>query len=498
MKRSIWVVMVLFILSAGILCVTTVGVDMRKDDVTIEETTLHGDKAALEGLHLELNANAEDLLFWNIQYKPETGEIDTEFRFGPQYAKNASYRGIQHGIWFGLYPYTVTSMSSNVDNSSRITQFAQLYETEGFDDVVEQIVTGVAARTKNGETHAEYVYLKDYCEVYPLRVEISLPVGLGDSKSGIDPYVSFMQECREYFQIPVHEDYRLEFSVRKDEKGRIQEISLSDDMYQTQSYIDVENFSLATEYGVFFAFQGRPGSSISLDTSMIQGEYGICYIPYVDNEGQRWAYFEDMRVIRELSKQKYLEQMALSKDGSKVYLLMQDADILEFVMIDAETAEIIQVIPLMSRKNGDIVDLTYEYDNFIAVNISGDSPRTLVIEKTEENRYEHVMTAQATDVIEKGVSVYRSYYGFNNELEWSDDLTNMTMAWDGERLAVAAFTEAYYYFPCSFHLAVYDRSGLLYCGKHINSLDVLRNSEMRGTSDLCRPDEVDTWSLSWK
>lgn len=498
MKRSIWIVLALFIISVGILCVTAVGIDMKKDDVTIEEKTLYGDKTALDGLHLDLNTSANDLMFWSTQYEPGTGEIDTQFRFGSQYAKGRSFGRISQGIWFNLHPYTVTAMGTGTDNVSAIKGFAQLYEAEGWADDVEQIVTGIAERTKSGEEHAEYIYLKDYCEVYPLRVDVSLGVGVGNMESNGDPYLSFAQELREYFQIPVHEDYRIEFSVRKDEKGRIQEISLSDDMFQEASYVAVDNFTLATEHGCFFAFQGRQSNQIPLDTSMIQGEFGVSYIPYVDNaDGQKWAYFDNMKVVCGLDEDTYLEQMVLSKDGSKVYLLMQDEDMLKFIMIDAKTGDIVQTMPLIDRGMGDVVDLAYEYDKFIAINIAGDNPRILVIDKTDSERYEHALTAAVTDAADMGARINWSYVGYD-ETGWTDEGANTTMAWDGERLAVAAFDDRGYYFTCSFHLAVYDKSGLLYCGSHKNSLDILRNGSYGWSEDWCHPNETDKWSLSWK
>jgi hypothetical protein len=71
------------------------------------------------------------------------------------------------------------------------------------------------------------------------------------------------------------------------------------------------------------------------------------------------------------------------------------------------------------------------------------------------------------------------------------------MAYDGRRLAVSGLliNETGQFETCGFNLAVYDETGLLYCGEYASSLDT--GGETDRYSDRCVPDDYTPLALSW-
>ncbi len=488
MKKSIWLVVLLTIVSIGILGTAIVVMDQKKE-VVLTERTLYGDKNAAQGLELELNVNSENRLHWNIRHQFGTGETETIFKFGERHAKDSPnwLWGDDEGIRVGLGMRSLTSMSNN--NAER---FASYYEDSGHKELVQKLVQGAIERTETGERHSELIYLKEYMDVYPIVMDSSYNIGEID-----------LNKFREYFQIPIQEQYGIRITIEKDENGTIRSISLNNGEMDNPQ---IENFTVKTENGCFFTFQEMNGNSRLFNISRLPA-YGVYYIPYTDyisdtgersENGKHLLSFEDMQVVYPMNSLIRLEQLALSRDKSHIYLLVQDCGILKFIAINAKTVQITQMIDLMNMPEGTSYapfNLSYEYDDFIAVHTAGN--KIFIIEKTEDGRFEHVLTADVQDILDMGVCCNWTSRAYYNHTEWKDEDSNTTMAWDGERLAITSFRWNNQYF-CHFDLAVYDQSGLLYCGEYRNSLNFDQEINSYLSYKACRPDETDIWSLSWQ
>ncbi len=498
MKKSIWLVLILFILGTGILCAAAFIADAEKE-VVLTEKTLYGDKSAVKGLQVEMNTNLENTLHWNIRHQFESGQTESRFKFGKRYAKESanwwmwdSGKGIRLGLGVPSMGSLKTSYAGGAAGN-----FLKYYEEFGLGDVMEEIVEQAVKNAPAGTTYEEFFYLKDYMDVYPLTVDVYVLSGVGDVNGAMTPERVFSECFREYFQMPMQDGYGVTISIEKDEKGEIEMISLSDG--ESADRPEIERFSVLTDKGCYFTFQERNGRTRLFDTSRLL-EYGLYYIPYrVDGES-KWMYFEDMRVVYPMDQQIRLEQIALSEDESQVYLLLTDRGMLKFAVIDVKTAQteqIIDLVPVSESYYPEPLNSSYEYDNFIAVNVVGEDPQTLILEKGDDGRFEHVLTAHVQELLVLGSNYNWSTFGNNNITKWTDEISNTTMAWNGEQLAVASFQWANQY-TCNFHLAVYGKTGLLYCGEYQNSLNSDHEVNAYHSYWSCRPDERDIWTLSWQ
>ena len=85
MRRSVSLILLLALLSAGVLAGSTLALYGKGDQVTVTAHILAGDPSAAEGLTVNLPLVLEDCLFWDISFPaghPE--QAVTQFRYDPE------------------------------------------------------------------------------------------------------------------------------------------------------------------------------------------------------------------------------------------------------------------------------------------------------------------------------------------------------------------------------------------------------------------------------
>ena len=97
MRRSVSLILLLALLSAGVLAGSTLALYGKGEAVTVTAHTLAGDPSAAEGLTVNLPLVLEDCLFWDISFPADHPEqAVTIFNEGMQDGKILGAQGTGH------------------------------------------------------------------------------------------------------------------------------------------------------------------------------------------------------------------------------------------------------------------------------------------------------------------------------------------------------------------------------------------------------------------
>ncbi|MGI6627655.1 MAG: hypothetical protein ACOX4K_04800 [Bacillota bacterium] len=461
MRKSLILTILMLALAAGSLCYVHGFVDESKDAVSIDETVLYGDKSIAEGITVDLSTHCDYRLFWDTRYKVgENPKASTDFVFSQAQKRSRQLRvplGIAHiDDTFGGYGLS-TSGNLNLEEEAIPVQ-------------------DVASRAEPGKKHTEVVYIRDYYDFYPIRVEFHRPSGFAINEDTLNHFADF-------FKIPVYPKHKVEISVEKDTVGNVRRIEMSP---VKDGAVDFDIISAVTETDCFFIVSCFTTDGKLLDTSYIPGGYGIYHFP-LHNEGgnDRVLTADELQTVFAIDAERgRVATLQTSKDKSKLLLVtIEDGDYM-LTVIDAATVTQLQKLEIV--KTGEDIEFRstglnnlHVYEDFIAAEIS--DGRFAVLALDAEGNYQVRFTADFSE---------------NEQLRHVFSSRVLSMDYNGEELAIAAFQDGWYVpsNQCSFYLAVYANTGLAYAGHYQHSLDrSLIDSYPLG----CRPVDGDPLTVTW-
>lgn len=459
-KALIFLALLLALSIGGTVCLSNAAYAAR-DQIAVTATHHYGDVSALEGAELLLHANYEHRLFWDVAYDFTAQSVDTQYRYEPRRVYEvgeSNYYGVS------MYAEAVYLLDYYEEETEELGKW-------------ERMTREAVEATPNGTEMSHIFRLADYADFYEWTLSVDLPYPISHS----DPYDTYWltdvelkvaNDLREFFKIPVLENEYVEISVGKDEAGNI--ISMGsgsgvnpaplDNINSGDWYSPWQN-NAVTDEACFFLFEGTSTNGVPMDFSHVPGGYGIYRLPYEEPTYGEYGDMVDTGIRSEQLEMVYalpqdirVVHFVPSNDGSRLLLFTQENEECILTVIDTSTFETLQRFAVCDYPEEGWIWIHEEEDFFVAVAEDG----------TTNCLYTLILPDESGDYrIE--FSVGASLGRFPEESMEHD----VYMAYDGERLLrVALLYEygQYYLESCAFSAAVYDETGLLYCGVYQTGL----------------------------
>lgn len=439
----------------GGICFTAVKIYDRRDKVTLTEKNSWGKKDSLKGLSMQLNMSYKDQLRWTTVVpmdNVERAETEYDFSITP--------------VYVDLNRYTGLDMDCTLDTSF-IQDKINKNEIEGVVEAYKELADGIGP----SEEAEKEIYIKDYAKYYQYQISLDIPgtdiyrKASWDKKAVVQNQENYtIQKLNEFFKIPVLNEERWYISIGKNEYGNI---------YHTGSgngegdFFYMWTFNAMAEDSLYFTFDTHSRDGVVMDTSLIPGGYGIYCLPYdgtlegsEENADRISVNADGLKMIYSLDPEIDVMYLQLSENQDKLILHAEEYGKYVMTVIDVANMETLQKIPIMDWKP-DYGYQIYEKGDFI-VNI--------VHKVQEEGRIEAVVLKEK----ENGEYEVAFICDIQNKEIPSFNTSNMYLAFDGNRLAMAGFLEEeaqWYRETCNIFVAVCDAEGMQYYGEYRNSLE---------------------------
>ncbi|NLC43596.1 MAG: hypothetical protein GX783_04875, partial [Clostridiales bacterium] len=452
-----------------------------RDQVTITENVKFGDVSATAGLEVLARTHYNHHLYWDTSYQTDKKSAQTNYQFFHNQAYNNPPIPMER---FGV------QMQNGIEYGFHFTQQEeQLGIAAAYKELFDRTPTGTEGSTT--------IRLKDYYDFYPLLVTLTMPgnILVWESDLYIDPAPEpgteeyIIETFRNFFRIPVLEDETVEISITKNADGSMNS-SGSGSTDSDAFYI--WTLSALTDDTCYFTFNPHTNNGNVVDTSLIPGGYGIYCLPYsqdrIVKDGMNISgiLIDELSMVYSLNPEDRVFDLYVNPDQTKLLLLTEENNICVLTVIDMETMKPLQRLELADLGEEDSVWNTYYYDDFFALYLSGN--QLAVVDINEDKEYEHQFTVNLTDEAEEG------YFPRISAVA--------VMDWDGKNLVVSDFLSNSYRWSnmdspryCSFYLAVYDESGLLYYGEYLSSLDA--GNDLNNYANSCRSIDYSPLSVKW-
>lgn len=465
MKKSTFLFVLLLILGVGGICYIHTTVNAQKDKVTLTETVLAGDPSAVEGVMVEVKTHYDNHLFWNTSYKAGSKPItETEYTFSAQSLyeeRPTEYRGI---CLESYMEYGIDLTEDTSELSGLTVAYREIYDA-----------------LEPGEEMSKIVYIKDYYDFYPIGGYIELPgfrANFGGENtlstvSGLELYE--VEQLQEYFKIPVLKEQTREISIQK---GTGNSMGIGGSSTESDEYY-MCTYNAVGKDACYFTFDTHSYEGKVMDMSYIPDGYGIYSLPYdTDETGDTSVDVEQLSMVYPLDTDVWILDFQINTEKDKLLLTTQENGILYFTVIGIENMETLQKLEIVELKDTFIMQFA-NYEDFFAWTFADD--RIALVSLDEAGEY------QLEFVVETDLSHQMLYYGN----------TENAMDWNGEQLVVASFImdEYGYYDTCGFHISVFDKKGLAYCGQYTSSLDTAYGKRH---SSRCMPVDYAPISVSWE
>ena len=432
MRRSVNLIFLLTLLSAGILTGGTLVLGGRGDQVTVTARTLAGDPSAAEGLTVNLPLVLEDCLFWDLSFPADHPEqAVTQFRYDPEGE-----------------PPVYTSGSASVGllmNHSIVDHRDPLGEGNHPDwtAMLEELATGMRP---DSQRHCAAT-LTDYMECWPM--EAYLPDCALSSKV-------LNQLMTDYFAIPIPQDYEAEFELTVDSQGTLtRAVCYGDDRYQFQG----STWCFETPQGYLFTFSNtyydwEQNESLLLDGSRLPAGWGLYRLTV--NGDSTGGQLETVYSLPEGSE--ILDFLAAG-DQSAYFLLTREEGMLRLRVFDRSIA-LQDTFDLLPMEEGDHYIQTYWGGDFLVpiLYVGGpDSCRLAVVAPGSQGWQPHFTFSLAE----------QAALGFGGISRQDTSWYPLAMDYAHGRLTIRDGNGG-----ANFYLAVYDGGELAYLGTYESSLTI--------------------------
>lgn len=450
MKRSLWLSVILILAGVVVFSLACRAVNREKESIKVTETTLFGDVQATEGIQLEIDTHWDSRLLWTTKYEPgRTEEAESSFRFS---GEEVQWKG-ENTAYVEINVYSGYGTAMGYDGST-----GKELETE-VDITTEPIalvLQAVADKTAPGEKHTEIVALRDYYEYYPALFE-SVNV---DKK--IHGYGFWSDELSEYFGLSVPEDDLYQVTIEKNTAGAV--VGFQYNGYGGGYYLT--NCSTFGSSGCYYAFYRE-------NEGKHTAEYGEqrCYIYYLPYQTKEQPYSAGLSLNMEgIEKACMLPEgvipVELALDGEESRLYVAAKDETQFYLFVYETEEgrlsECQQLPVLEGEKSQEGETVFPYYRKMTVQEDG------ILMTWEENCFAFLTEEDGSYRVwcidsfpaaeEGGEDSYVSASFLENESPFPNE---NTFAFDGERLAIAAFAK---WEDLSTRLLVYREGELAYSG----------------------------------
>lgn len=461
------------LLCVCILSTTIFGIvfSSTADQVDFQETVLAGSSDAANGLTFRYEVSHQNFLYWDCRYTFGAEVlVDSIFKADgrPDYLREfvEDYPGVTVYDDTGYNYYYYDYNSGTLQGLARA--WAALYRD-----------------TPVGNNAEKLIWVKDYCDYYPLRVKISTDTGsykyssiyadnsnkYGNIYADNDYDKQITQEFNDYFRIPVLEDeYMLLHGNRYNGSiGSYTEYDMFvDSGVEGYDHFELSTVSTATDTVSYFTFVPHSAFGETMDTSLIPGGYGIYAVDIMKN-AQNFKLLTPgtLRTVLALDPSLTVRQIRTSADDKLLHVYAWSGNQLMLFTYDlASGREVARKILLETAEKRALPVAYFE----------GQDCELLYVDQT----YYVVLTENDDGTMQHHLTVTRD----KNQLP-RIALQPCNICFDGKRLAIAynkqqlnigaigqaGYYDDKYYSGSEIFVSVYDASGVIYSGKFDHALE---------------------------
>ena len=447
MKKTIIFCLAFAVLAVGVIGGAAAVLDSRKEAVLLDEEILYGDRAAAEGLQLDVrfdlptpkSYSQSANVWWELNQTYENGlQFTPEFHFVHEAADKTYYWEPQ-----GLRLETLGDYQGAYNDQYWITD--TFFESLG-------------GELSDSEYEICTVDLYEHFEYLPLWFEFDYPQGVNDltvNEQVIGSGYQLYRKLNELFPIPVPQKTMIEIEGMRDAEDGILKYAYR----RTYAYDENGNSvdlvlsspSFCTEDGIYFTISPTANNGERIDLSALKLGYGIYFLPvapyYPDDpeDALRQPDPDGLRRVIELDPNLIDEIIELqwSEADDRLYVLSRTNGRTFLRCYDGSTYALVDTIELGAAFS----EIRYE-DGYLIVCYTD---KTFSVFDERKGGYEERFR-------------HRSHF---NEA-YLFDRPETYVAFDGSRLAVASAD--YDSNDHDYVLAVYDAAGLQFHANYTTSL----------------------------
>lgn len=432
MRRSVSLILLLALLSAGVLAGSTLALYGKGDQVTVTTRTLAGDPSAAEGLTVNLPLVLEDCLFWDISFPADHPEqAVTQFRYDPEGEPPVYTKGNPSVSL--LMDHSIVDDRDPLGGGNDPRWIAML----------EELATGMRPDSQRHCTAT----LTDYMECWPMEAYLpDCPL----SSQVLNQLVT------DYFLIPIPQDYEAEFELTADSQGTLtRAVCYGDDRYRFQG----STWCFETPQGYLFTFSNtyydwEQNESLLLDGSRLPAGWGLYRLTV--NGDSTGGQLETVYSLPEGSE--ILDFLAAG-DQSAYFLLTREDGMLRLRVFD-RSAALQNTFDLLPMGEGDHYMQTYSGGDFLVPIVYGESPGSyrLAVAAPGSQGWQPHFTFSLAEQAALGLGGIS-----HQDTSWCP----LAMDYADGRLAIRDKNGG-----ANFSLAVYDGGKLAYLGTYESSLTI--------------------------
>ena len=480
MKKLLSVLLVLAVVSGAGIGVLAWRVNRTGEQVTVEETTLMGDKSAAEGVTVRAEAGWRNRLCWDISHT--LGQTpEAQLTLNPE------------GEWHG--PYSWEGVELRVSYAGN-----DLLEVVDHPQGLMKLGQELLERSKDGEEVRATADLGDYLEHYPIRFGLELP---GVMYNGYFPGLTFetsefffadqeqtAKMFHDFFPIPIREEEPIQavclpssrgdgapesYELRLQQKDPVEEAENSAEVPAVpavgMSEVDLVCAQDFTEDLCVFALTNQTQSGKPLDFSEVPGGYGLYGFTFqrvtdrnehpnvtveITDDTKTGVDNDSLRLMYPLPESALVTQVAIDERHQQVLVVTLDGGEGLVTVLDMKTMKAVQTIPVAKMAWPQLV----LGDDFLVI-YDGDGQLVLLTEA--DGRWRQRWTAELPEQLARNVRFSR--------VDWRGRNETVPAAMDvrGQELLLCDYADEFTE-DCRYDVAVVNGDGVAYWGRFVTSL----------------------------
>lgn len=458
MRKALVLTLCLAILSAAGIGLVHGLFSEKHDSVVITENVLYGDRSEADGVAVELNTHYNYHLFWDTEYVvgdvPKT-KTAYEFSAREQYSHSPwEYNGI----------HVTSNFEFGMDVEKKNPQGLEKAYIELFN------------RCEPGQELETTIFLADYCDYYPLQIQIDLEncnlhfvsnvydgddVDLGPQILHYDGRnTGYYEVFADYFKIPVLPEETIQIHVRKGDEGGIRSSGGGWGSGDSDRY-NLYSIGAVGKDSCFFVFDAHSYEGKVMDMSLLPDGFGIFSVPYfINEEGTTDIDPYSLEMVYELDPESWVSNFFLSHDKTELMLFTVEGGLLMMTVIDAETFETLQKVEVCPAESPLDIYNYHIHNDFIVIS-HGESQLSVMALGSSGYEYQYTVKryVEADDTVYPAdylkISAAMDFDHSTGKLLIADAMENQDGGWN---------------MTADFYISVYDKNGMLYHGAYTSSL----------------------------
>lgn len=475
MRKRFVLYVIICIAFIGVAVYLSFGISRGDAAVQIKEKEHTGNSELVKGVTAELIISKYDNnVVWNVKTslgeKPKTETKMTDNGPLESYTEKYENKGFCLGYdaeWEVLCEMVDQSEKCSIPEfNENYKGFAQIYTEENKDSLAKEgielnklinyypFLTCICITGKDAEGNNYYLNAETHKE------------SIEDADSHIRDFFI------ENFRIPVQQDERMELLPLGGDKYTFGHNPDSDEY--TMSHYDVQ---LSDDW--FFTFDTHTKKDKVVNTDELTYGYGIYRVPFSKTKQHNKAPFdiEKLENFYPLDPEIKVLGLSVDKQEKNLFLLYYLNWKSYCSVIDIESGKEQQNILLDDKEFLEFDNMSV-YDDFLIItfvektdrwnqkaNPENSDGKVLILKKNQDGKYEVSFVCDRYNMEGDGV-----FYPMDADFDGENLITI-----EGKEKDFQDYTEIV---DCNFEVCIYDKTGLLYCGKYENSLNV--NFENKG------------------